>query len=122
MTVRDLALGDLVSRGAVSAQCTVVASPSLQGRAALLNKRLADPDALSIPTLVQLSTTLPDGSVLTSRPPTVSAERASSLDRYGLITPGKPVRPGQLLMGLPRPWRMTKRCAPRGAPAVRPLR
>ncbi|MFD7489860.1 hypothetical protein [Streptomyces mirabilis] len=103
VTVRDLALGDLVSRGAVSAQCTVVASPSLQGRAALLNERLAEPDALSIPTLVQLSTTLPDGTVLTSRPPIVSAERASSLDRYGLITPGKPVRPGQLLMGAASP-------------------
>ncbi|MFC5216607.1 hypothetical protein [Streptomyces coerulescens] len=103
VTVRDLALGDLVSRGAVSAQCTVVASPSLQGRAALVNRRLTDPDALSIPTLVQLSTTLPDGTVLTSRPPTVAPEQASSLGREGLITPGRPVRPGQLLVGAASP-------------------
>ncbi|MFF1918469.1 hypothetical protein ACFVYE_44565 [Streptomyces sp. NPDC058239] len=103
VTVRDLALGDLVSRGAVSAQCTVVVSPSLRGRAALVNERLADPDGLSIPTLVQVSTTLPDGAVLTSRPPIVAPERASSLGKEGLITPGSPVRPGQLLVGAASP-------------------
>ncbi|MER7693208.1 hypothetical protein [Streptomyces sp. NPDC097610] len=103
VTVRDLGLGDLVSRGAVSAQCTVVASPRLKGTAALVNGRLTEPESLSIPTLVQLSTRLPDGAVLTPRPPNVAAEQAASLDKYGLITPGRPVRPGQLLVGAASP-------------------
>ncbi|MFJ4584914.1 hypothetical protein [Streptomyces echinatus] len=103
VTVRDLELGDLVSRGAVSAQCTVVVSPRLRGTAALVNERLADPDALTVPTLVQLSTTLPDDTVLTPRPPTVAGTDASSLDTCGLTAPGRPVRPGQLLVGAASP-------------------
>ncbi|MBY8846216.1 hypothetical protein [Streptomyces sp. SP2-10] len=103
VTVRDLELGDLVSRGAVSAQCTVVASPRLRGTAALVNERLADPHALTVPTLVQLDTTLPDDAFLTPGPPTVGGTDASTLDKCGLIAPGRPVRPGQLLVGAASP-------------------
>ncbi|MFE5482294.1 hypothetical protein [Streptomyces sp. NPDC056527] len=101
--VRDLDIGDLVGHGGVSAQVTVVASPRLQGTAALVDERLAGPDALTVPTLHQLGSTLSEGAVLTTRPALVADERTSSLEPCGLATPGRPVLPGQLLVGAASP-------------------
>ncbi|MGW7284021.1 hypothetical protein ACWGH4_00755 [Streptomyces sp. NPDC054847] len=101
--VRNLDVGDLVGHGGVSAQVTVVASPRLRGTAALVNERLSGPDALTVPTLHQVCSTLPEGAVLTTRPPFVADARASSLEPCGLATPGRPVLPGQLLVGATSP-------------------
>ncbi|MFG2639584.1 hypothetical protein ACGFYP_01155 [Streptomyces sp. NPDC048370] len=101
--VRDLDVGDLVGHGGVSAQLTVVASPRLRGAAVLANERLAAPDALTVPTLHQLSWTLPEGAALTARPPHAADARTSSLEPCGLATPGRPVQPGQLIVGAAAP-------------------
>ncbi|MFF0061401.1 hypothetical protein ACFYRC_07605 [Streptomyces sp. NPDC005279] len=106
VAVRDLELGDLVSRGAISAQCTVVVSPRLRGTAALVNGRLTDPNSLSVPTLRQLTLRLPHDAVLTPHPPTVGEEQAAGLQKCGLVAPGQPVRPGQLLVGAAAPYGM----------------
>ncbi|MER5471046.1 hypothetical protein [Streptomyces sp. NPDC002685] len=101
--VRDLDIGDLVGHGGVSAQVTIVASPRLQGTAALVNERLSGPDALTVPTLHQVCSTLREGTVLTARPPLTADERASVLEPCGLATPGREVLPGQLLVGAASP-------------------
>ncbi|MFF8917436.1 hypothetical protein ACF08M_30045 [Streptomyces sp. NPDC015032] len=101
--VSGLGIGDLVGHGGVSAQVTVVASPRLQGTAVLVNERLSGPDALTVPTLHQVGSTLCEGACLTARPPFTADEHRSSLEPCGLATPGRPVLPGQLLVGAASP-------------------
>jgi len=101
--VRDLGVGDLVGHGGVSAQVSVVASSRLRGIAVLANDRLSGPDALTVPMLHQLRSTLREGAEITAKPPRVDAKRASSLDSCGLASPGRRVLPGQLLVGAAAP-------------------
>ncbi|MFE0651134.1 hypothetical protein ACFVZH_21350 [Streptomyces sp. NPDC059534] len=101
--VRDLGVSDLVGHGGVTAQVTVVASPRLYGNAVLVHERLADPDALTVPALHQVSSTLREGAVLTASPPLAADRDTASLEPCGLATPGRPVRPGQLLVGVSSP-------------------
>lgn len=103
VAVPDLSPGELVSRGTVTFQCTVAASPRLRGRAAVVAKDFAAADDRAVPVLHQVGVALTNGAVLTASPPSVDTEQASSLDESGLPVPGRPVLPGQLLVGIAAP-------------------
>ncbi|MGW1675218.1 hypothetical protein [Streptomyces sp. NPDC002324] len=103
VAVPDLSPGELVSRGTVTFQCTVAASPRLRGRAAVVAKDFAAADDRAVPVLHQAGVALTNGAFLTANPPSVDTEQASSLDESGLPVPGCLVLPGQLLVGIAAP-------------------
>jgi hypothetical protein len=87
----------------LSAECVVAASPMLRGNVVLVNRRLADPAALSAPHLINLRAVLRVGDSLTPDPPGVPKALASELDECGVVLPGSTVQPGQLLVGIASP-------------------
>jgi hypothetical protein len=88
-----------------SYECVVAASPTLRGRMALVNRRVAAPGALSAPFLKNAEVVLRDPTtdgipVLCDRPERFPEAGADELGQDGLAVPGRTVQPGDVLVAM----------------------
>ncbi len=100
---REQNQGNLARFTEIAVDCQVAASAALRDRSVLVNRQLAGPEGLSAPHRLDVATALTGkkirGTWITREPPGLAPDRCSTLDQWGLVSPGQLVEPGQVLIG-----------------------